>query len=361
MAYSLNTLLRTMIEQGASDLHLTVGAPPAFRVNGQLYRSKSAALSPEDTQSLCYSLLTDEQKRRFEEKKELDFAFGVKNIARLRANIFIQRGAVAGVFRRIPSEIPRLEDLGFGTHVQGLTERPNGLVLVTGATGSGKSTTLAAFINAINKSKRYHIITVEDPIEFTHRHQSSLVNQREIGPDCESFGTAIRQALREDPDVLMVGEMRDEETAETTLRAAETGHLVFSTLHTNGAIQSIHRLVQMFPHDRQDYIRTLLSFTLEAILSQALVETIDKSKRIMVYEYLAMTPAIRHLIRENKLHQIYSQMQIGQDQHGMTTLNQGLARYIQQGVISYEQAVSWSPDPEELERITSKSSTRRSA
>ncbi|MBP7844136.1 MAG: type IV pilus twitching motility protein PilT [Proteobacteria bacterium] len=361
MAYSLNTLLRTMIEQGASDLHLTVGAPPAFRVNGQLYRSKSQILMPEDTQSLCYSLLTDEQKRKFEEKKELDFAFGVKNVARLRANIFIQRGAIAGVFRRIPSEVPNLEDLGFGSHVQGLTEKPNGLVLVTGATGSGKSTTLAAFLNSINKSKRYHIITIEDPIEFTHKHATSLVNQREIGPDCESFGTAIRQALREDPDVLMVGEMRDQETAEATLRAAETGHLVFSTLHTNGAVQSINRLIQMFPHDRQDYIRTLLSFTLEAILSQALVETIDKSRRVMVYEYLALTPAIRNLIREDKLHQVYSQMQIGQEIHGMTTMNQGLARFVQQGVVSLDQAFSWSPDTEELERLTSKNSGRKIA
>lgn len=350
MNYNLNTLLRTMIEQGASDLHLTVGAPPAFRVNGGIYRSKSPKLTSEETQSLCYSLLTDEQKRRFEERRELDFAFGVKNIARLRANLFIQRGAVAGVFRRIPSEIPQLGTLGFSNHVEALCEKPNGLILVTGATGSGKSTTLAAMIDSINRAKRKHIITIEDPIEFTHSHRVGLVNQREIGTDCESFQLAIRQSLREDPDVLMVGEMRDEETAEAALRAAETGHLVFSTLHTNGALNSINRLIQMFPLERQAYISSLLSFSLEAVLSQALCERKDKKGRIMVYEYLAMTPAMRNLVRENKLHQIYSQMQMGQEAHGMTTLVQGLSKAVQRDLITKEEALSHCPDPEELLR-----------
>ncbi|NCN26499.1 type IV pilus twitching motility protein PilT [bacterium] len=357
MHYNLNTLLRTMIEQGASDLHLTVGAPPAFRVNGNIFRSKSPVLSAEETQSLCYSLLTDDQKRRFEEKRELDFAFGVKNVARLRANLFIQRGAVAGVFRRIPSKIPELRNLGFSENIHSLVDKPNGLILVTGATGSGKSTSLAAMVEAINVSKRCHIITIEDPIEFTHKHKMSLVNQREIGTDCDSFHTAIRQSLREDPDVILVGEMRDQETAEAALRAAETGHLVLSTLHTNGAINTINRLVQMFPLDRQDYIRTLLSFTLEAVLSQALCEKKDRNGRIMVYEYLALTPAIRNLIREDKLHQVYSQMQIGQESTGMVTLNQQLARHVNASNISRQEALANSPDPEELERILSGASS----
>ena len=360
MTIDLNTLLKAMIDQGASDLHLTVNAPPVLRINGQLVRTKSESLRSDDTQRICYSILTEEQKRKFEEHKELDFAFGVKNLARIRANLFVQRGAVAAVFRRIPSEVPGLNTLGLPPAVQNLTDKPNGLILITGATGSGKSTTLAAMLDRINQTKRYHIITIEDPIEYTHKHKMCLVNQREIGTDCESFSRALRQVLREDPDVIMVGEMRDAETAEAALKAAETGHLVFSTLHTNGAIQCINRLVKMFPADQQDYIRNLLSFTIEGIVSQALCERQDRKGRIMVYEFLALTPAIRNLIRENKLHQVYSQMQIGQDIHGMVTMNQNLYFQAQQNVISHQEALAHSPDPEELQRLFDRGG-RRSA
>jgi twitching motility protein PilT len=358
MNYDLSTLLKTMIDQGASDLHLTVGVPPSFRINGTIVKSKTAPLTAEDTKKLCMSLLSDQQKRKFEEEKELDFSFGVKSVARLRANLFIQRGSVAGVFRRIINMIPPIHELGLGRSVTSLIEKPHGLVLVTGATGSGKSTTLASFLNQINETKRFHIMTIEDPIEFTHPHKMSIVNQREIGSDCLAFGTALRQVLREDPDVIMVGEMRDRETAESALQAAETGHLVFSTLHTNGAIATINRIVQMFPLDRQDYIRTLLSFTLEGILSQALVEKVNKNGRVLVYEYLAMTPAIRTLIRENKLHQVYGQMQMGQEGHGMVTMNQGLLSNIQNGVISVTEAMAHSPDPEELIRTIDRNHRR---
>ena len=361
MHHDLATLLRTMIEKGASDLHLTVGSPPAFRINGDIIRAKSPPLTSEETKRLCLSLLTDEQRKRFEQNKELDFAFGVKSIARLRANLFVQRGSVAAVFRRINSEIKPLQEMGFNRQVEQLVEKPHGLVLVTGATGSGKSTTLAAFIDKINKNKRHHIITIEDPIEYTHSHDKSIVNQREIGSDCFQFASALRQVLREDPDVIMVGEIRDAETAEAALKAAETGHLVFSTLHTNGAINSINRVIQLFPIDAQDYIRSLLSFTLEAVLSQALCLRQDRRGRVMVYEYLAMTPATRNLIRENKIHQLYGQMQMGQETSGMVTMNQGLVQQVQAGVVSYAEAVSHSPDLEELQRMLDKAQVRRVA
>lgn len=359
--YDLASLLRTMIEKGASDLHLTVGAPPSFRINGDIIRAKSPALTSDETKRLCLSLLTEDQRKRFEENKELDFAFGVKNVARLRANLFMQRGSVAAVFRRIHSTVRNLSELGFNRQIEGLTERPHGLILVTGATGSGKSTTLAGFIDKINRTKRSHIVTIEDPIEYTHAHQMSIVNQREIGSDCAKFSTALRQVLREDPDVIMVGEIRDAEAAESALKAAETGHLVFSTLHTNGAINSINRIVQLFPTDSQDYIRSLLSFTLEAVLSQALCVRQDRRGRVMAYEYLAMTPAIRNLIRENKLHQVYGQMQIGQDAHGMTTMNQALLQHVISGVVSPAEAMSHSPDVEELQRLIEKAQTLRRA
>ena len=359
MNYDLNTLLKTMIEQGASDLHLTVGSPPAFRIHGQIVRSKTDPLTSEDTKRICLNLLNDAQRKKFEEDKELDFSFGVKSIARLRANLFIQRNSVAGVFRRIPSRILPMNELGLNRHVLGLTERLNGLVLVTGATGSGKSTTLASFLNHINETKRYHIVTIEDPIEYTHQHKLSIVNQREIGADCTKFSTALRQVLREDPDVIMVGEIRDRETAEAALTAAETGHLVFSTLHTNGAIQTINRVVQMFPVDLQDYVRTLLSFSLEGIVSQALCERADKKGRVLVYEFLSITTAMRTLIRENKLHQVYGQMQMGQDMNGMMTMNQGLFNQVQAGVISVNEAFVYSPDPEELARLLDRGTGRR--
>lgn len=361
--YDLSLLLRTMIDQGASDLHLTVGAPPAFRVNGHIVRSKAEALTSEDTKRICLGLLNEEQRKRFEEEGELDFSFGVKSIARLRANLFVQRGSVAGVFRRIPSDIMALETFGFNRQIQSLTDRAHGLVLVTGATGSGKSTTLAAFIDRINITKRYHIVTIEDPIEYTHSHKLSIVNQREIGGDCVSFSKALRQVLREDPDVIMVGEIRDQETCEAALQAAETGHLVFSTLHTNGAIQTINRLVQMFPADRQDYIRTLLAFSIEGILSQALCERAGRLPgqpgRVLSYEFMAATPAIRTMIRENKLHQAYGQMQMGQDQTGMITMNQMLHGQVVAGTITEREALAHSPDTEDLLRLMNGNGTNR--
>ena len=340
-----------MVEQGASDLHLSVGCPPAYRINGQIVRAKGDTLTPEQTKDICYSIVTEAQRKKFEQDLELDFAFGYKGIARLRANFFVQRGSVAAVFRKIESEIRPLDSLGLNRQVQALVDRPNGLVLVTGATGSGKSTTLAAMIDHINRQHRSHIVTIEDPIEYTHSHKLSIVNQREIGTDCRSFATALRQVLREDPDVIMVGEMRDRDTAEAALKAAETGHLVFSTLHTNGAIASINRIVQLFPSDSQDYIRTLLSFTLEAILTQALVQRADRKGRVLVYEYMSMTPAIRALVRDNKLHQAYGQMQIGQENHGMVTLNQGLAYHVMNGNIGAAEALAHSPEPDELARM----------
>lgn len=354
LRHELGTLLKTMVDQGASDLHISVGSPPAYRINGQIVRAKTAPLSPEDTKAICYALITDLQKKKFEVDHELDFAFGFKGLSRLRANFFIQRGSVAAVFRRIESEIRPLDQLGLSRHVQGLVDRPSGLVLVTGATGSGKSTTLAAMIDKINRSSRYHIVTIEDPIEYTHSHKLSLVNQREIGSDCSSFATALRSVLREDPDVIMVGEMRDRETAEAALKAAETGHLVFSTLHTNGAIATINRILQLFPLDSQEYVRSLLAFTLEGIVTQALVPRADKRGRLLVYEYMTNTPAIRTLVRENKLHQAYGQMQIGQESHGMTTLNQGLAQHVAAGTVSPSEALAHSPDTDELVRMIEK-------
>jgi twitching motility protein PilT len=354
MAFELSSLLKLMVEKGASDLHLTVGSPPALRVNGLIVRVKSDPLSPEDVKALVYPLLDHRQRESFDRDKEIDFSFGLSGIARCRANLFIQRGAVAAVFRRINNEIPDLYSLGFRKQVCDIVKKPHGLVLVTGATGSGKSTTLAAFIDKLNKTSRYHIVTIEDPIEYTHTHNMSIVNQRELGTDCNSFSRALRQVLREDPDVIMVGEMRDRETAEAAMYAAETGHLVFSTLHTNGAIHSITRLVQLFPADHQDYVRLQLSFCLEAVISQNLIKRVDRRGRVMSYEYLSMTPAVRNLVRENKLHQVYGQMQIGQEQTGMSTMNQNLLDYLEQGLIATEDAFSHSPDPEELERLIAK-------
>lgn len=356
MAFELAALLKLMVEKGASDLHLTVGSPPALRVNGLIVRVKSEPLTPEDVKALVYPLLDHRQRETFDRDKEIDFSFGLQGIARCRANLFIQRGAVAAVFRRINNDIPDLYSLGFNKQICDLVKKPHGLVLVTGATGSGKSTTLASFIDKLNRTSRYHIVTIEDPIEYTHTHNMSIVNQRELGSDCNSFHRALRQVLREDPDVIMVGEMRDRETAEAAMYAAETGHLVFSTLHTNGAMNSITRLVQLFPADHQDYVRLQLSFCLEAVISQNLIKRVDRRGRVMAYEYLASTPAIRNLIRENKLHQVYGQMQIGQENTGMSTMNQNLITYLDQGLISLEDALSHSPDVEELERLIEKGS-----
>jgi twitching motility protein PilT len=351
MPPSLHQLLRAMLDKGASDLHVTTGTPPALRIDGQLVPLRTDALTPVDTKQLCYSILTDAQKLRFEEDQELDLSFGVKNLARFRANIFMQRGAVAGAFRMVPFKIVGLNELGLPPVVADLCERPRGLVLVTGPTGSGKSTTLASMIDKINVEHRHHIITVEDPIEFLHPHKSCIVNQREVGADTGTFTSALKHILRQDPDVVLVGEMRDLETIEAALTLAETGHMCFGTLHTNGAVQSINRIVDVFPHHQQAQIRAMLSFVLEGVVSQVLVPRASGSGRVLCAEVMIPNAAIRNLIREDKLHQIYSQMQIGQSKYGMQTMNQGLVSLFMKRLITLEEAIGRSSDVEELKTM----------
>jgi twitching motility protein PilT len=304
-----------------------------------------------ETKQLCYSILTDQQKLKFEENLELDLSFGVKNLARFRANLFMQRGAVAGAFRLVPFKIQPLRELGLPPVVETLCEKPRGMVLVTGPTGSGKSTTLASMIDRINSSHRNHIVTVEDPIEFLHSHKGGLVNQREIGADTRSFKDALRYILRQDPDVVLVGEMRDLETVEATLTIAETGHLAFATLHTNNAIQSINRVIDVFPSHQQTQVRAVLSFVLEGVICQMLVPRASGSGRVMAVEVMIPNPGIRNLIREDKLHQIYSQMQIAQAKSGMQTMNQSLAELFLSRQITLEEAMMRSSDVDELKNI----------
>ncbi len=345
---TLHQLLKVMVDQGASDLHITTGSPPQLRIHGRLHPVNMPPLTANDTRQLCYSILTEAQKHRFEEDNELDLAFGVKGLARFRANLFVQRGAAAAVFRMIPMKIMPLEDLGLPEAVGDLTRKPQGLVLVTGPTGSGKSTTLAAMIDKINTSRHGHIITIEDPIEFVHPHKKCLVNQREVGADTAGFKTALRYVLRQDPDVVLVGEMRDRETMEAALTIAETGHLTFATLHTNSAMQAITRIIDAFPQEQQSQVRTQLSFVLEGVICQQLLPKIDGRGRALAAEVMVPTPAIRNLIREDKLHQIYSQMQMGQTRSGMQTMNQALFALVQKKVVSVEEAMSHSPDLEEF-------------
>ncbi len=362
MDNQLKDLLDHMHQNDATDLHLTVGASPAFRIQGEISATTLSKITTDRSREMAMSLLDANQRKRFEREKELDFSFGFYGKFRCRVNLFMQRGSVAAVFRKIPEQIVKLEKLGFPSKVTRMVEKPHGLILVTGSTGSGKSTTVASFIDHLNHNRTAHIITIEDPIEYAHHHQKSLVNQREVGSDCFSFATALRQVLREDPDIIMVGEMRDAETAEAALRAAETGHLVFSTLHTNGAVNSLTRLIQMFPLASHDYVRNMLSFTLEGVISQVLLRKSNGRGLMMVYEYLAMTPAVRNLIRENKLHQIYGNMQMGQDVNGMSTLNQNLFKLATDGTISFNEAWANSPDPEEFAKLVAKTkSSRRSA
>lgn len=345
---SLPQLLKAMLENRASDMHITSGSPPAFRVNGQVVRAKLDMLSPADTKELCYAVLTDQQKATLEEEKQLDFSFGIRDLARFRANIYYQRGAIAGAFRHIPFDIPKMANLGLPPIVSQLVQKPRGLILVTGATGSGKSTTLASMIDYLNDHNHLHILTIEDPIEYIHSHKKSLINQRELGQDMKNFGGALKAALREDPDVVLVGEMRDRETIETALTLAETGHLVFSTLHTNGAYQTITRIIQVFPSEYQEQIKLQLSMALEGIVSQALIERMDHSGRALAVEVMVPNVSIRNLIRENKLFQIPSAMMIGQDQSGMITMNQSLLNLVKKRVISADDALGTSPDPDEL-------------
>lgn len=346
---SLSELLHRLSELGGSDLHVTTGTPPLVRVHGEIrpldgYRP----LTSSETKQLAYSVLTDAQKHRFEENLELDFSFGVKGLSRFRANIFNQRGAVGAVFRAIPYEIKTFEELGLPPVVKELCNKPRGLVLVTGPTGSGKSTTLAAVIDKINKERHEHILTIEDPIEFLHNHKSCIVNQREVNADTKGFAQALRTALRQDPDVVLVGEMRDLETIESALRIAETGHLTFATLHTNSAVSTINRIIDVFPSMQQAQVRAQLSLTLEGILCQSLLPRADGRSRVLAMEILIPNSAIRNLIREDKVHQIYSMMQTGQDIHGMQTFNQSLASLFHKRQITRETAMQRTSNINEL-------------
>jgi twitching motility protein PilT len=345
---NLHQLLRAMIEKGASDMHITTGSPPLLRVDGAIVPLKLPPLSPVDTKQLCYSVLTEEQKIHFEKNKELDLSFGVKNLSRYRANIFMQRGAVSGAFRSIPFKILSFDELGLPPVVAALANKPRGLILVTGPTGSGKSTTLASIIDKINSETRQHIMTVEDPIEYLHPHKRSIVNQREIGSDTATFKDALKYVLRQDPDVVLVGEMRDLETIEAALTIAETGHLVFATLHTNSALQSINRIIDVFPPHQQAQVRAQLSFVLEGVLSQLLLPRHGAPGRVLTMEVMVPNAAIRNLIREDKVHQIYSQMQMGQSVHGMQTMNQSLFSLYSRRFISLEEAMGRSSEPDEL-------------
>src|SRR5512134_2724798 len=318
-------LLKVMIEKGASDLHITTGSPPRLRVDGKLIPLDHPPLTPVETKSLCYSILTDAQKHKFEENNELDLSFGVKGLSRFRGNIFMQRGAVAGAFRTIPFEIKTFQDLGLPEVVNDLVKRPRGLILVTGPTGSGKSTTLAAMVDRINSERYDHIITIEDPIEYLHGHKNCLINQREVNADTVSFKAALRYVLRQDPDVVLIGEMRDLETIEAALTVSETGHLTLATLHTNSAVQTINRIIDVFPPHQQEQIRVQLSFVLEGILAQQLIPKKNGKGRALAIELMVPNPAIRNLIREDKIHQLYSTMQTGQAKFGMQTFNQALA------------------------------------
>ncbi len=340
-----------MLEKGASDLHVTTGTSPQLRVDGSLVPLNMPSLSPQETKQTCYSILTDAQKHRFEAQNELDLSFGVKGLARFRANIFVQRGAIAGVFRIIPYEIKNIDELGVPPVISRIGERPSGLVLLTGPTGSGKSTTLASLIDSINTKTHRHIITIEDPIEYLHPHKGCVVNQREVGADTKSFEAALRYILRQDPDVVLIGEMRDLETIQAALTVSETGHLCFATLHTNSAVQTINRVIDVFPAHQQSQVRMQLSFVLEGVVSQTLLPRANSPGRVMAVEVMVPNPAIRNLIREDKVHQIYSQMQIGQEKFGMQTMNQSLAELYLKRLITYEDAMGRSSDQVELEGI----------
>lgn len=350
---NLHQLLTAMIEKGASDLHITTGTPPQLRIDGSLVPLKMEPLTPVLTKQLCYSILTEEQKVRFEKQNELDLSFGVKNLARFRSNVFVQRGAVAGAFRAIPFKILTVAELGLPKIAEEFAVRPRGLIVVTGPTGAGKSTTLAALIDRINSTTRQHIITIEDPIEYLHPHKRCIINQRELGIDTYSFKDALKYILRQDPDVVFIGEMRDKETVEAALTISETGHLVFTTLHTNSAIQTINRVIDVFPPHQHAQIRAQLSFVLEGIMTQNLLPRAGSPGRVAAVEVLIPTPAIRNLIRENKLHQIYSQMQTGQGQHGMITFNQSLYQLLGKRLISMDDALGRSPDQSELRTMIS--------
>jgi twitching motility protein PilT len=348
---TLPELLKTLVENEGSDLHIATNTPPQIRVHGHLRRVDGADLQPADTKQLVYSVLTDAQKKRFEETNELDFSFGIRGLARFRCNVFNQRGAVGAVYRVIPEKIRSLQDLNLPPVLGTLAERPRGLVLITGPTGSGKSTTLAAILDKVNSERHDHILTIEDPIEYIHQHKNCLVNQREVHSDTNSFGNALRAALREDPDVVLIGEMRDLETVEAALKIAETGHLTFGTLHTNSAAQTINRIIDIFPANQQAQIRTQLSLVLEAIVCQALLPRPDGKGRVCSLEIMVPTPAIRNLIRDDKIHQIYGAMQTGQEKLGMQTANQSLASLYMRRQITLDTAMGSSSNRDELQEM----------
>jgi twitching motility protein PilT len=350
MPVNLRALLEEMIEKDASDLHLVAGERPKLRVDGDIVNaSTEEVMTPKDTLSLAYSVLTENQKKRFETENELDFSFGIQNLARFRGNCFKQRGCVSVVIRQIPFTVKTFSDLGLPNVVAQLADRPRGLVLVTGPTGSGKSTTLAAMIDKINKELKGHIITVEDPIEFIHRHQTCIVNQREVGTDTNSFAAALKYALRQDPDVVLIGEMRDLETIQAALTIAETGHLAFATLHTNSAAESINRIIDVFPSHQQSQVRAQLAFVLEGVLTQTLLQRAKGRGRVMAAEIMICTPAIRALIRDDKVHQIESSMQAGK-KYGMQTLNDALYQLYMAREVSKDECLRVTSKPNEFLR-----------
>jgi twitching motility protein PilT len=351
MAVTLNQLLKEMVDQGGSDLHVTTNSPPQIRVDGVLRTLNHPPLTPTQTKQLAYSILTDNQKHRLEENLEIDFSFGLKGLARFRANVFHQRGAIAAAFRQIPYEIRGFRELGVPPVLEKLCEKPRGLVLVTGPTGSGKSTTLAAMLDKVNRERAEHIVTIEDPVEYLHSHKKCIVNQRELNADTHSFTNALKSVLRQDPDVVLVGEMRDYETVEAALRIAETGHLTFATLHTNTAAQTINRIVDIFPAHQQSQIRVQLSFVLEGIACQSLLPRAGGKGRVLAMEVLIPNAAIRNLVREDKIHQIYGMMQSGQARHGMQTFNQSLAALYFKRMITLQTAMARSSFPDELQEI----------
>ena len=352
---TIEELLTILVKQGGSDLHLTAGSPPLVRVDGKLTKADDGKLTPEDSQKIVYSILTSDQVARFEENLELDLSFGIAGLGRFRTNVFQQRGAIGAVLRIIPYEIPPLRKLGLPLQLcQKLCNMPKGLILVTGPTGSGKSTTLAAMIDYINNNRYEHIVTIEDPIEFVHRNKNCLFNQREVGTDTHSFSNALRSVLRQDPDIVLVGEMRDQETIAMALTLSETGHLTFATLHTSDAVQTINRIVDVFPAHQQQQIRTQLSFTLQAVFCQQLLGHASGKGRVLAAEIMVANSAVRALIRDDKAHQIYSIIQTGAAL-GMRTMNQSLQELYKRGQVPYETALARSPDPEELKRIFQKS------
>ncbi len=354
---NLHELLKEMVEKGASDLHITSNAPPTLRVHGRMVPVGESPLTPADTKQMAYSILTDAQKKKFEEERELDLSFGVRGLSRFRANLFLQRGAVAAAIRTIPHRIFTFEELGLPKVVAELCEKPKGLVLVTGPTGSGKSTTLATMVDKINTEHQEHIVTIEDPIEFVHLHKRCLVNQRELNSDTLSFAAALKHVLRQDPDKVLVGEMRDLETIQAALTIAETGHLTFATLHTNSALQSINRIIDVFSPHQQPQVRAQLSLVLEGVLCQLLMPRANGQGRVLAVEVLIPTAAIRNLIREDKIHQIYSSMQAGQEKHGMQTMNQALLQHFLRRHITLEQALGASTMPDELQQMIQRAQT----